>query len=238
MRKPLKFKLISSVLFCTILLLIGWCGFICYEPVVEEPKPEEEVEMEEVVPFESLFRQYAPQIGWEWEMLAALCWEESRLNPNATAASGARGLMQLMPKTGQRFGLNDSTFCIPEDNIRAGVKYIQFLQKTFKFITDSVENQHFVLASYNAGPAHIMDARRLARTQGYSPNKWFGHTEYWLNQLQDPDVAADSTIVYYGTFNPKETISHVKRVKKTYNRILNKEVLNTANTSSNTDSPL
>lgn len=222
MYKP--FKAIYMFLMCAILLSAGWCGFISYQPVVVEIEDvQDEPQIEEIVPFESLFRKYAPEIGWEWQMLAALCWEESRLNPNASAASGARGLMQLMPKTGHRFGLNDSTFCLPEDNLRAGVQYIKFLQRTFKFVTDSVENQHFVLASYNAGPAHIMDARRLARQHGYSPNIWFNHTEYWLNQLDNPEITADTTIVYYGTFSPKETISHVKKVKRTYERILEKE---------------
>ncbi len=219
--KILKSETYLYLLCLLILLMAGWYGYRSSDQeVAEYPDAEEITEeiIDENVPFENLFRQYAPEIGWPWELLAALSWEESHWNPNASSASGARGLMQLMPRTGVRFSLNDSTFCLPEDNLRAGIKYIQFLQRTFHFITDSAENQHFVLASYNAGPAHIMDARRLAKRHGRSPYIWFDNTEYWLTQLQYPEVAAD-TVVLYGTFNPTETVSYVRKVKRTYKKI-------------------
>lgn len=215
----MRLRLISYIFSVIILLMVGLWGFSHKVERVEE-EPVEELPIEENVPYESLFRQYALEIGWPWELLAALCWEESHWNPNAESASGAKGLMQLMPKTGMRFSLNDSTFCLPEDNLRAGVQYIKYLQRTFSFITDSAENQHFVIASYNAGPAHIMDARRLAKLHGHSPDIWFDHTEYWLSQLDNPEITADSSIVFYGTFNPTETVSHVKKVKRKYNNIL------------------
>ncbi len=215
-----KTKVISLLLSLVVLLCSFLWGFRNL-PVVEEPEEDREEEvLTGNIPFESLFRQYAPEIGWSWEMLAALCWEESHWNPQAASASGARGLMQLMPVTGRRFGLNDSTFCLPEDNLRAGIQYIRHLQRTFSFIADSAENQHFVLASYNAGPAHIMDARRLAKRYGRSPYIWFDNTEYWLQQLQYPEFAEDS-VVLYGSFNPIETVSYVKKVKRTYKRIIN-----------------
>lgn len=208
-------------MFVVVLLsagLTGFCSVVKSTPA--DIAAEEEDEMVENVPFETLFRKYAPEIGWQWEMLAALCWEESHWNPQAESASGAKGLMQLMPKTGRRFGLNDSTFCLPEDNLRAGIQYIKHLQRTFSFIGDSVENQHFVLASYNAGPAHIMDARRLAKRYGRSPYIWFDNTEYWLTRLAEEEIAADS-VVLYGTFNPAETVSYVRKVKHTHKRIVN-----------------
>lgn len=208
------------IICLAILLTAGLYGFW----QIEKPQADDITEevIEENIPYETLFRKYAPEIGWRWEMLAALCWEESHWNPDAQSASGARGLMQLMPKTGSRFNLNDSTFCLPEDNLQAGIKYIQHLQRVFAFITDSAENQNFVLASYNAGPAHIMDARRLAKRYGRSPYIWFDNTEYWLTQLQYPEIAADS-VVQYGTFNPQETVAYVRKVKRTYKRILNNE---------------
>lgn len=217
---------VKSLILCGIILLLAGAYGVCSveNPAPAAVAPDEEEEVIETVPYEALFRQYAPEIGWSWEMLAAVSWEESHWNPNASSASGARGLMQLMPKTGARFGLTDSTFCLPEDNIRAGIQYIKHLQRTFAFIGDSAENQHFVLASYNAGPAHIMDARRLAKRYGRSPYVWFDNTEYWLEQLQYPEFAEDS-VVMYGSFNPAETLSYVRKVKRTHRRIaaLNKE---------------
>ena len=164
-----------------------------------------------IVPYEQTFKAEAERIGWDWTLVAAVCYEESHFNPNAKSQSGALGLMQLMPTTAQRFGLNDSTVFLPEENIRAGVSYIAYLQETFSFIGNPQEQIHFVFASYNAGPAHIMDARRLAKAYGRSPYVWFDNTEYWLERLQEPDVAND-TVVWYGSFNATETVNYVRKV--------------------------
>lgn len=179
---------------------------------MSEPEPPS------LVPYAEHFRRYAPITGWDWRLLAAVAWEESRYNPEAISASGAAGLMQLMPTTAAAFGLTDSTAFIPEHNIRAGAEYIRRLRNVYSFITDSVQNQHFVLASYNAGPAHIMDARRLAKRYGRSPYVWFDHTEYWLLCLRDEPYASDS-VVRYGAFNPDETVAYVRKVLRTYERI-------------------
>ncbi len=187
------------------------------KPIVKEPQELPELS-DENVPFESLFRTYAPAIGWDWELLAAVCWAESRFNPEAKSWVGATGLMQLMPKTAARFGLNDSTVLIPSENIRAGAEYIAYLQRVYSFISNQEEQTKFVLASYNAGPAHVMDARRLAKKYGRSPYVWFDNTEYWLTQLQNPEVAADS-VVLYGSFNAKETTTYVRKVLNTYHKL-------------------
>lgn len=202
-----------------LLILSGAVGFY-NNPRTQEPQTtEENYEYTGQIPYAYYFQLYAPNINWPWQMLAALCYEESHYNPHARSASGALGLMQLMPKTAKRFGLNDSTIYSPQDNIRAGVEYIAFLQKKYSFITDSAENINFVLASYNAGPAHIMDARRLAKKHGRSAYVWFGNTEYWLAQLQYEQYANDS-VVRFGQFNPAQTINYVHKVHRTYRKIL------------------
>ena len=73
-------------------------------------------------------------------------------------------------------------------------------------------------APSKAGPAHIFDARRLAKKHGKSPFVWFDNTEYWLSQLQNEEIANDS-VVYYGTFNPYETKRYVRNVWKKYEEI-------------------
>lgn len=124
------------------------------------------------VPYYTVFCELAPTIGWEWYTLAAVAWNESHFNPHATSYVGAKGIMQLMPKTARRFGLNDSTILVPEDNIRAGVEYIRFLQKKWSFITNMDEQTKFVLASYNAGAGFIFQARREVKDNGGNPYVW------------------------------------------------------------------
>lgn len=173
------------------------------------------------VPFREYFIYASEQINWPWELLAALAWTESHYNPEARSHVGARGVMQLMPVTGRRFGLNDSTFLCARDNIIAGSHYIAYLQNQFRFVTDSAEQWRFVVASYNAGPAHIHDARRLARAHGDNPNRW-ASVEPWLERLNDPEYYTDS-VVLYGSFNSVETRKHVRVVEQTYKRILSEE---------------
>ncbi len=191
--------------------------FVGYDKGSEVVVPEVDTVLENI-PYETIFRQYADTIGWNWTLLAALAYEESHFNPHAKSPVGATGLMQLMPKTAANYGLNDSTILIPEQNIRAGALYIKRLQKTYNFITNPQENIHFVLASYNAGPAHIMDARRLAKRYGRSPYVWFDNTEYWLTQLANPTYATDS-VVLYGAFNATETTAYVRKVLRTQRKL-------------------
>lgn len=198
-----------------LLVLSGVFGagvYVAYEEVEEENR-----RVESAVPYEETFRNCAATIHWEWELLAALAWTESHWNPRAVSRCGARGVMQLMPKTGTRFGLNDSTVWVGEDNIIAGTKYIQRLQQQFVFVTDSVEQAKFVIASYNAGPAHIHDARRLARKYGENPYSWAA-TEKYLDLLRYETYYSDS-LVLYGSFQSDETTGHVRKVMQTYRRI-------------------
>ncbi len=213
MKKKLLF-----VCLCLILLLAAFVAGCYTEQKPQTQQPNDPEPLTETIPYETYFRQYADSIGWDWQLLAALAWQESHYNPTARSYVGATGIMQLMPKTAAQFGLNDSTILIPEHNIGAGAKYIATLQKTYSFIGNPQEQIHFVLASYNAGPAHIMDARRLAKRYGRSPYVWFDNTEYWLTQLQNPTYASDS-VVHYGAFDATETTAYVRKVLRTYRKL-------------------
>lgn len=209
----------KAVIFVGVILMSAFFKGYFSRPTQEDVEEEEIVEeILSNVPYAKYFQQYAPEIGWDWELLAAVAYHESRYNPHAGSAKGAAGLMQLVPRTAERFGLNDSTKFEPEDNIRAGVQYISFLQRHFRAVSDPLEQAYFVLASYNAGPAHIHDARRLAREYGDNPNRWYGHTEEWLIRLSDEAYYTDS-LVQYGSFNSGTTRTYVNAVMRTYRKI-------------------
>jgi len=203
-------------------LLRGW--YVERHAIEEELLAEEEENIEEeavydpsAVPFEADFRRCAPSIGWDWEMLASVAYHESRFNPNTVSPGGAQGLMQLMPVTGMKFGLTDSTFFNPADNIAAGCKYIARLQHFFEDIADTTEQTKFVLASYNAGPSHIYDAQALARKYGADPQKW-DDVEYYLSLLKYEEYYTDS-VVRYGSFGGRQTIAYVRGTLRTYQEI-------------------
>jgi membrane-bound lytic murein transglycosylase F len=111
------------------------------------------------------------EIEWDWRLLAALIYQESRFNPHAKSWAGAFGLMQLMPQTAQRFGID--TTHVEVENLEAGAKYIQFLERFWeKRIEDADERRKFVLASYNVGPGHVLDAQKIARKMALDPDVW------------------------------------------------------------------
>jgi len=71
---------------------------------------------------------------------------ESNYNPYAVSPKGAQGLMQLMPATARRFGVTEPFDA--KQNIEAGVKYLKFLQDTFK-------DDRLAIAAYNAGEGAV-----------------------------------------------------------------------------------
>lgn len=165
------------------------------------------------IPFKDVFQRYAHDIHWEWQLLAAVAYHESRFNPYTVSHRGARGLMQLMPSTGARHGLTSSNWSDPDANVHASVKTFASLQHLFQYVTDSTEQACFVLAAYNAGQAHVIDARNLTKKYGGNPNRWKDVDKYLL-LLNDPQYYTDP-VVKYGRFGGKHTSSYVKEVFQT-----------------------
>ena len=175
-----------------------------------------------ISPYDSIFRLNADVLGWDWRFLAAMAFNESRFNPNTVSANGAIGIMQLMRRTGIKYGLNDSTFLEPSANIAAATKLISSLDKMFDFITDSVERKKTVVASYNAGQGHIWDAIRLARKYGSNPQKWSNIEKYLL--LKSKPKYYNDKVVKLGYFRAQHTSRFVKDVFATYNKYISLKI--------------
>jgi len=175
-----------------------------------------------ISPYDRLFKKYAALIGWDWRMLAAIAFQESGFDPEKIAWSGASGLMQLMPRTASNFGLNGRTILNPEMNIEAGVQYIKSLDMLYRSIGDKHERIKFILASYNSGPAHVLDAVALAAKYGKNSEKWFDNTEYYLLRKAEPQYYRDP-VVKYGYCRGKETAQYVKKTLNTYEKYVRKK---------------
>ncbi|MDE7356811.1 MAG: lytic transglycosylase F, partial [Bacteroidales bacterium] len=101
------------------------------------------------------------------------------------------------------------------EQIRTGVRYIKSL---YGFFPDSIaepDRTRFVLASYNIGPGHVLDARRLAGKYGADPNLWYGNVENWLLQLSKPEYYTDS-VCRNGRAYGKQTVKFVKDIEERY----------------------
>jgi membrane-bound lytic murein transglycosylase F len=169
-------------------------------------------------PYDALIKEYSEEIGWDWRLLASLIYQESRFNPQARSWAGAFGLMQLMPTTGQRFGVGPSS--PPRMQIRAGIMYIQWLDERLIDIKDPVERQKFILAGYNIGLGHILDARALAAKNKKNPDVWDGNVADFLLSKSDPKYYTDP-VVKYGYCRGIETYQYVADVMERYGHYKN-----------------
>ena len=155
--------------------------------------------------YDDLIREFSTNINWDWRLLASLICQESQFKPDVTSVAGAYGLMQIMPVTGRNFGIDITAS--PKNNIRAGILYISWLNELFESkVPDEQERLYFILASYNAGPGHVLDAMRLAEKNGMDPQKWDGNVAVWLLKKSEPQ--------YLQGFSCKKWVFQGKRVSK------------------------
>jgi soluble lytic murein transglycosylase-like protein len=99
------------------------------------------------VPFGGLIHEKAQKYDVDPALVAAVIETESRFHPQAKSAVGARGLMQLMPRTGRWLGARN--LYDPEQNVDAGVRYLKYLQDRFG------GNLKNAIAAYNGGEGNV-----------------------------------------------------------------------------------
>lgn len=160
-------------------------------------------------PWDELTRKYADQTDFDWRMLTAQMFQESRFDPRARSRAGAYGLMQLMPQTARQMGVTD--IHDPEEQIRAGAEYLEWLYRRFPSEIEHAERMAFALAAYNAGWGHVRDARRVAELTGRDPNRWFDSVEHSMLSLSDPDVY---NFTRHGYVRGKEPVYYVRRINE------------------------
>jgi len=169
--------------------------------------------------WDDLIKSASNEIDWDWRLLASLIYQESRFIPNVQSRAGAYGLMQVMPHTAKKLGINIKAS--PASNIKAGTMYINRLQAVFEpLIPDEKERMKFILASYNAGPGHVLDAMRLAGKNGKDPQKWDGNVAVWLLKKSDPVYYKDK-VVKSGYFRGTESVNFVSEVLERYEHYRN-----------------
>lgn len=167
----------------------------------------------ELSEWDPLIKENAEAIGWDWRLLAAQTFQESRFDPRARSWAGAAGLLQLMPATARQFGVRN--VYDPADNVSGGARYLQWLENYWSDqIPDPEERLKFVLGSYNAGQGHVQDARRLATKYGDDPTSW-DDVSYWLLQKSKRQIYTDP-VVYFGFVRGLEPVTYVAYILERY----------------------
>jgi membrane-bound lytic murein transglycosylase MltF len=125
------------------------------------------------------FQKYAGDYDFDWLMIAAQGYQESRLDQGVRSKAGAIGVMQILKSTA-----SDPNVGIPdidklEPNIQAGTKYLRFLVDHYfdEPDIDPINRHLFGFAAYNAGPNRIQRLRKKAAEKGLDPNVWFRNVE-------------------------------------------------------------
>lgn len=170
-----------------------------------------------ISPYDNLVRQYAAHYGFDWCLIVAQMFQESRFDPKATSNVGAKGLLQVMPKTAREMGFHRS-LDEPEIGIHAGIKYLDWVRRNI-YPEPSPEDQvWFALAAYNAGTGHVSDASRLALQLKLKPNVWFGNVEKAIQLLSQSKYANKAR---YGYARGGETVRYVSQIRDRYGAYLN-----------------
>lgn len=166
-----------------------------------------------ISPYDNLIKRYSKKIGWDWRLLAAVIYQESRFSMSAHSSRGAVGLMQVKPSTAENYGV--TKIFDPESNIKAGSLHLKRLQKMYsKKGIDSTNVIQFTLASYNAGEGRMRDCMRFTKAQGNDPFNW----EEVANTIPFMSIPKyyKKANLRHGKFIGKETIEYVDNVLSKY----------------------
>ena len=166
-----------------------------------------------ISPYDSLMREVCEPLGEDWRLLAAIAYQESRFRIEARSARGAEGIMQMMPVTAKRYGVEN--IADPRQSLEAGAKYLQHLRKMFHSrAADADELRMFVLAAYNAGGGRLTDVLNYAASIEAECSTWAALKE--VITALDEEVAEDNEDVRHGKFTGLETLAFVENVEHRY----------------------
>lgn len=168
-----------------------------------------------ISPYDVLFKKHAKNIGWDWQLLASISYQESHFNPSVVSWAGAEGLMGIMPNTAKALGVTPHELKDPDTGIRTGVDCLRRFRQGFSKITDPEEKIKFTLASYNAGIGHIYDAQRLAEKYGKDPLVWDNNVAEYIRLKSDPDYYNDP-VCKHGYLRGSETYNYVSEVMERF----------------------
>ncbi len=166
-----------------------------------------------ISPYDKFIKENAGIVGWDWKLLSALIYQESKFKMGLISSRGAIGLMQIKESVARHYGIDN--IYTPENNIKAGVLHLRDIQKRYQRMgADSLDLIKLTLAGYNAGIGRVDDIMALASQNGKDPLVWdnlvatiplMQQKEYYTNPL-----------LKHGKFKGDETINFVDQILDKY----------------------
>lgn len=161
-------------------------------------------------PYDDIIKSESQSIGWDWRLISAIIYQESKFETWKESWAGAFGIFQFMPATAAAYGITRNSSA--DAQIKAGVKKLnKNFNQWLEEIPDSSECLKFTLANFNSGRAHIDDARALCEKYDKDPNIWEGHVNEMLLNLSKPKYYSDE-VVKNGYCRGTETYEYIIEV--------------------------
>ena len=155
-----------------------------------------------------VIKQYADKYEFDWLLIAAQAYQESRFDHTRTSSAGAVGVMQVLPSTSASKEVGIPDISSMDDNVHAGVKYLHWLRETYYSdeAISALDRVLFSFAAYNAGPGNMKRARSRAKKLGFDPNRWFGNVEIGMYRAVSGEPASyvRNIYKYYVTYQGLE----------------------------------
>jgi membrane-bound lytic murein transglycosylase F len=164
--------------------------------------------------FRPNFERAQDETGVEWRLLAAISYQESQWDAQATSETGVRGLMQLTEETARHLGSVDRLD--PQASVSAAARYVGYLKDKLPERIQEPDRTWLALAAYNIGIAHLEDARILAQKQKLNPDAW-SSVKKTLPLLALPEYHEDAKFGYARGGMP---VAFVDRVRAYYDILL------------------
>lgn len=167
--------------------------------------------------FDPIMREVGQDEGIDWRFMSAIAYSESRFIENLKSSQGAMGIMQIRPVVARHFDVPVELINDTETNVRLAGMLLSELDSMLQMsASTSMEDRlSIILASYNAGIGHVMDARRLARSEGANPDSWEAVRHYLVKKSDPAYYQLD--IVHSGRFTGSgQTLNYVKEVMHKY----------------------
>lgn len=183
-----------------------------------EPYLEAGTKTDRISPYDEIIKAHSSILGWDWRLLAAVIFKESRFSVGAYSRRGATGLMQVMRSTAASYGVTD--LFDPEDNIKAGTLHLRQIERRYQRMGfDSVNVVKFTLAAYNAGESRVNDCINFTLSQGLDFTDW-ETVAGAIPLMADPEYYEDAEYLRHGRFRGKETVQYVEDVLSKYEEYL------------------
>lgn len=157
-----------------------------------------------------MIQQVAQEYRLDWRLLAAIAYQESHWDPQATSPTGVKGMMMLTTPTADEMGVTDRTDAL--QSLRGGARYFKQLRRRLPSDIPEPDRTWMALVAYNIGRAHLADARALTERMGGDPHRWADLMEH-LPLLQKREHYRTTR---YGFARGLEAVNYVQNIRHYY----------------------